>query len=80
MKCSIYCKQKPFGLWQTALIAEGSPAVYGMLVSAEVVDEQVHVELGRDLLVVPPLETQELLVPVPGLALRDHRTVGHVQG
>ena len=51
-----------------------------MLVSAVVVDDQVHVELGWDLLVDPPQETQKLLVPVPGLALGDHRTGGHVQG
>ena len=40
----------------------------------------MHSELGRHLLVDPPQETQELLVPVPGFALGDHRTGGHVQG
>ena len=47
-------------------------ADFAMLVSGGVVDDQVHVEFGRDLLVDPPQETQELLVPVPGFALGDH--------
>ncbi len=51
-----------------------------MLVSAGVVVDQVHVEVVRDILVDSSEETQELLVPVPGLALGDHRTGGHVQG
>ena len=55
-------------------------ADFGVLVRAVVVDDQVHVELGRDLLVDPPQETQKLLVPVPGFALGDHRTSGYVQG
>jgi hypothetical protein len=45
-----------------------------------VVDDQMHSELGRHLLVDPPQETQKLLVPVPGFPLGDHRTGGHVQG
>ena len=36
------------------LSLRGRPAVYGMLVSAVVVDDQVHVELWRDLLFNPP--------------------------
>ncbi len=55
-------------------------ADFVMFVSAVTVDDQVHVEFERDLLVHPPQETQELLVPVPGFALGDHRTGGHVQG
>jgi hypothetical protein len=31
-----------------------------------VVDDQVHIALGRHLLFDPPQDTQELLVPVPG--------------
>jgi hypothetical protein len=50
-----------------------------VVVSAVVINDQVLVELGRDLLLDPPLETQELLVPVPGFALGDHRTDGQVQ-
>ena len=55
-------------------------ADFGMLVSTVVVDDQVHVKLGRDFTINPPEETQELLVPMPGFALSDHRTGGHVQG
>lgn len=51
-----------------------------MLVSTVVVDAQAHVEFARDFLINPSQETQELMVPVPGLAHGDHRTVGYVQG
>ena len=55
-------------------------ADFGVLVSAVVVDNQVHVELGRVLFIDPPQEAQELLVAVPGFALGDHLTGGHIQG
>jgi hypothetical protein len=55
-------------------------AHFGVLVGAVVVDDQVHLEFGRDLLVNPPQETQNPLLPVPGLAFGDHRTCGHIQG
>ena len=45
-----------------------------------VVDDQVHIELGRHLLFDSSQETQDLLMSVPGFALSDHRTGGHVQG
>ena len=45
-----------------------------------IVDDQVHIELGRHLLFDPSQETKELLVSVPGFALSDHQTGGHGQG
>jgi len=39
-----------------------------MVVGAVTVDDRVHVELGRDLLVDDPQEAQKLLVPLRGLA------------
>jgi hypothetical protein len=73
---------KPWPLRQPGadLSLRGRPAVYGVHVSAVVVDDHEHVEIWRDLLFNPPQETQELLVPVPGFALGGHRTGGHVQG
>ena len=75
---------KPGGLGRRVVDVEAWPlrqpgAEFGVLESAIVVDDQVHVELGGNFLVDPPQETQELLVTVPGFALGDHRTSGHVQ-
>lgn len=47
-----------------------------MLGRLVVLDDRVHVEIGRDILVDPPQDTQELLVPVTGFALGHHRISG----
>ena len=58
----------------------GRPSVYGVLVGAGVVHDQVHVQpLGNGLLDLSE-EPQELLVPVAGFALGNHLSCGHVQG
>jgi len=51
----------------------------GVLVGPVVIDDQVQRQILGHLLVDPPQEAQELLVPVPGLALGDHRTGSHIQ-
>ena len=49
-----------------------SPDV-GMLVRAVVVHDQMQRDLSGELLVQPPEKAQELLVPMPLMALSDHR-------
>ncbi len=51
----------------------------GVLVGAVVVDDQVQIHIFGHLLVDPPQEAQELLLPVPGLAFGDQRTGGDIQ-
>ena len=51
-----------------------------MLVALVVDDDEVQIEILRQLLVDPPQEAQELLVHVPKFALGDHRAGEHCQG
>src|SRR3989339_1550247 len=51
-----------------------------VLMGRIVVNDQVHIELLRDILLNVLQELQELLVPMPPLALRDHLATGNVQG
>jgi hypothetical protein len=56
------------------------PGLYfGVLVGAVVVDDQVQIELLGLLILDPPQEAQELLLPMPMLAFGDHRIGDHIQ-
>ena len=51
-----------------------------MLVAVVADDDEVQIELPRQLLVDPPQGAHELLVHVPKFALGDHRAGEHCQG
>jgi hypothetical protein len=56
------------------------PGLYfGVLVGAVVVDDQVQIELLGLLILDPPQEAQELLLPMPRLAFGDHRIGEQIQ-
>ena len=61
------------------LSLRGRASLYGVFVSAVVVDNQVEVQVLGDGLLDLAQKAQELLVPVAGLALGDHLPCGHVQ-
>ena len=52
---------------------------FGMFVRAVIIDDQMHVEVLRDVQFDVPQEAQELLMPVARLALREHLAIGDVQ-
>src|SRR5882762_1716137 len=51
----------------------------GVFVSSIVVNDQVHIEVGRNLRVDVAQKAQELLVPMPWLALSDNAAIGHIE-
>ena len=51
-----------------------------VLMGRIIVNDQVHIELLRDILLYVLQELQELLMPVPLLALCDNLATGNVQG
>jgi hypothetical protein len=58
----------------------GQPrADVGVFVSGVVVNDQVHIEVGRNLCVDVAQKAQKLLVPMARLALGDDAAVGHVE-
>ena len=58
----------------------GEPSLdFGVLVRAVVVADQVHVKVFRDVRFDVSQESQEFLVTVLGLALREHRAVRHIK-
>ena len=77
-------RQQPGGVGWRVVHVEAEPMRQpgpdlGVLVGAVVIDGQVQLQILGHLLVDPPQEAQELLVPVPWLELGDHRTGGHIQ-
>src|SRR5437588_5086730 len=51
----------------------------GVFVSGIVVNDQVHIEVGRNLRVDVAQKAQELLVPMAWLALSDNAAIGHIE-
>lgn len=51
----------------------------GVLVGGIVVDDQVHIEVGRNVRFDVAQKAQELLVPMAWLALGDHAAIGHIE-
>ncbi len=58
----------------------GEPGAHlGMFMSSVVVDDQMHLQVSRDVAVNMPQKRQELLMAMPRLALRDDLTGGHIE-